>query len=497
MFIILTSFLVLVSLCMLFIKKSKESVLIFGLCVSLLLEITGVMIFIAKKGGVSSEIIDFFFIRKHIKNQIQYTLITLNQMGFLIAIGRTLFPYFLIQLAMNYSMVPIIRKNAWLCNMTSVLPLLTLVLYFPKFYRFIIHERPLVQVILVHMTLIWISVYLLIAIILLIVEYRSITMLFCKRQFRQILFCLCSLTCIYYLFYKQDPGQVYHFYWYNYKWNSGIGYMQVKPSLFSYLALISTSILCSTVGFYSLFHFTRRNYMDNKEDIVMERKFDYVKVGVSVFVHSMKNQLLSNRILYKRIRQVSQQETVDLEKILEYIASLEDTNTMMLNRIEELYRCVKSNAIYMTPIGVNDVIQLALDMVKKKNQDVTIDVLIDEEITVLADRNQFAEAIYNLVMNAYEATVGKVSIEEGMIQIVCYNERLYTVIEIRDNGCGMSKNILKKIFDPFYSNKNSNYNWGMGLYYVREIVKSHLGTLRVESVEGEGTKFFLMLPKYM
>ena len=51
-------------------------------------------------------------------------------------------------------------------------------------------------------------------------------------------------------------------------------------------------------------------------------------------------------------------------------------------------------------------------------------------------------------------------------------------------------------FDPFYSSKNSNYNWGMGLYYVREVVKSHLGKMRVESTEGKGSKFYILIPKY-
>ena len=48
----------------------------------------------------------------------------------------------------------------------------------------------------------------------------------------------------------------------------------------------------------------------------------------------------------------------------------------------------------------------------------------------------------------------------------------------------------------FYSSKNSNYNWGMGLYYVREVVKSHLGNMRVESTEGKGSKFYILIPKY-
>ena len=74
----------------------------------------------------------------------------------------------------------------------------------------------------------------------------------------------------------------------------------------------------------------------------------------------------------------------------------------------------------------------------------------------------------------------------------CRNERLYTLIEVSDNGLGMSKSQIKKIFDPFYSSKNSNYNWGMGLYYVREVVKSHLGKMMLRRTIVSSIGFSLM-----
>ena len=62
---------------------------------------------------------------------------------------------------------------------------------------------------------------------------------------------------------------------------------------------------------------------------------------------------------------------------------------------------------------------------------------------------------------------------------------------------GIGKYELKKIFEPFYSSKNSNSNWGMGLYYVRTIVKKHMGSLRVDSDYGKGTSFYILLPKLL
>ncbi len=496
MLIILTASLVIVSVLILFVKKSKESIYLFGLCLSLMLEICGVMIFIAKKGGISSEIMHFFYFSREIKSKIQYFLITLNQMGFLIALGRTLFPLFLIEFSMSYSMIPFIRKNLWIYKAVAVLPVITLVLYFPWVYRLITLDRPLVQIVLVYGSLIWMSAYLLISAFLLIYEFKSITMKFCRRQFTQIMVSMFALSGIYSLYYKQDPGQVYHFYWYSFSWSKGIGYMQVNPSLFSYLTLVIVSVICCVLGFYSLFRFTRRNYMDNKEDLVMERKFDSVKVGVSVFVHSMKNQLLSNKVVFKRIRQLYEQPEVDVQKLVEYVDTLEEVNNLMLGRMEELYRCVKTNAIYMVPISMKEITDNALELFRRKYPDTNVRVDIGDTTTILADKSNLCEALYNLLINAQEAVLNSDRKEEGEVSLICHNERLYTVIEVRDNGSGMNKHQIKKIFEPFYSSKNSNFNWGMGLYYVREIVKSHLGTLRVESKQGEGSSFYILLPKY-
>ena len=86
MLIILTICLVLMSAMLLLLKKSRESLYLMGLCVSLMLEICGVMIFIAKKGGISLEVVHFLYFSKAVQTRLQYFLITLNQLGYLIAI---------------------------------------------------------------------------------------------------------------------------------------------------------------------------------------------------------------------------------------------------------------------------------------------------------------------------------------------------------------------------------------------------------------------------
>ena len=120
---------------------------------------------------------------------------------------------------------------------------------------------------------------------------------------------------------------------------------------------------------------------------------------------------------------------------------------------------------------------------------------LDEQKQVLADRNYFSEALYNIMTNAWEANL-EAGRGDRPISVSSHMERLWTAIEVRDQGVGISRGAQKKIFDPFYSSKNSNTSWGMGLYHARTIVRAHLGSLRVESAPGQGTAFLILLPRY-
>ncbi len=84
----------------------------------------------------------------------------------------------------------------------------------------------------------------------------------------------------------------------------------------------------------------------------------------------------------------------------------------------------------------------------------------------------------------------------GKIEIEVKLERLWVSISILDRGPGIPKALKKKIWEPFYSSKNSSSNWGMGMYYTRKIINSHLGSIRFEEREGGGTVFQILLPRY-
>ena len=477
-------------------KRNRESLFLMGMCCSLMVQFSGILIFIAKKGGYSRNIISFLFFSQTLRIKLQYLFITLDTLGYIIAIGRYLFPLFLLESALQYSMIGWLRRHPdvqkWIC----LLPAVTLAVYFPPVFRFIVAQSPIMHNVLVEGSYWWIIAYVAIAIFLLVQELFAITMRFCRKQFIGIVVCHVALSGLYLLYCGQDPAQVYQFYSYDYIWNKGIGYLQYAPTMAGYVTIVVVNIICGALGTVSLMHYTQDSLLSDQEEMALERKFDIARTGASVFVHSIKNQLLANRILEKRIYQELDKEEPDLVRIRACVEQLHQSNEMLITRSEELYRTVKNKSMTLVPTTLGQIKETTLERFYHKYPDALLKTDVNENVTVLADQNYLSEALYNLLINAWEANVAA-GHGDRAVELVSHKERLYTVLEVRDDGCGMTKAEQKKIFEPFYSSKNSNTSWGMGLYHVRTIIRAHVGSLRVESRPGRGTSFFVLLPKYV
>jgi len=120
----------------------------------------------------------------------------------------------------------------------------------------------------------------------------------------------------------------------------------------------------------------------------------------------------------------------------------------------------------------------------------TIVLCLPESVYALADAARIEEVIENLVLNALEAMVqpgGSLTIEAG------YTTSGAPSFSISDTGPGMSRNFIdNRLFRPFATTKKNGI--GLGLYTCREVVRASGGTIDVQSVEGAGTTFRVVLP---
>jgi two-component system NtrC family sensor kinase len=109
---------------------------------------------------------------------------------------------------------------------------------------------------------------------------------------------------------------------------------------------------------------------------------------------------------------------------------------------------------------------------------------------VLADQGQLKQAFLNLFLNAQDAMP-----EGGILTIRTRNLGNKAVrIRISDTGIGIPKEHYSQIFEPFYTTKKAGSGVGLGLSVVYGIIKEHQGTIRVDSIVGQGTTFTIRLP---
>ncbi len=144
-------------------------------------------------------------------------------------------------------------------------------------------------------------------------------------------------------------------------------------------------------------------------------------------------------------------------------------------------------------LTLNEVLHEVIGFLEKEalHRNITVERQFAEDLPLISsDRAQLQQVFLNILAN------GLAAVEDGgKITIKTWDEDDETQgVSIQDNGCGMSEKDLANIFEPFFTTKKG-YGTGLGLPITYGIVKKMGGTINVESKEGEGSTFTILLPK--
>ena len=181
----------------------------------------------------------------------------------------------------------------------------------------------------------------------------------------------------------------------------------------------------------------------------------------------------------------------DPKHFQKYIPILKDEISRTLLLLED-FLAMNRVKINKDLIDINLLIEEVIKnigMLCHKNNIKLISDIVDDDIYINADYNRLTQVFINLLKNSVEAIPKN---KKGTITIKEKLKDNQIIITIKDNGSGMSKDLLNKIKEPFYTTKPKGT--GLGVSLSEEIIKAHNGTLNYESKEGEYTNVTITLP---
>ena len=167
-------------------------------------------------------------------------------------------------------------------------------------------------------------------------------------------------------------------------------------------------------------------------------------------------------------------------------------NSKRINQIiSDLLASTRFSDLNLSPTSIGEVLEETLvdltEMFKANKIEVVknFDPAI-KEVTV--DRGKMKEAFLNLLTNAAEAMAGK---DAAVLQLVTEKRKDKLVITISDNGKGMDEEDAKKVFEPYFTKKQSGL--GLSLTSTQNIILNNKGIIKVKTKLGEGTTFTILL----
>ena len=232
--------------------------------------------------------------------------------------------------------------------------------------------------------------------------------------------------------------------------------------------------------------FRQKQLNNMKNDFVNNMTHEF-KTPISSI--SLASQMLQDPVVgktpqtLKHISSVIHDETKRLsfmvEKVLQMSVFERDKSILKLNEI-------KINSL------IKDIISnFSLKVTNKGGKIISKLEAVDDN--ALIDEVHFTNVVFNLMDNAL-----KYSDKPLLLTVETRNEKDRLLVSIEDNGIGIMKEDLKRIFEKFYRVSTGNLHnvkgFGLGLAYVKKIVTEHKGTIKVESEPNIGTKFIISIP---
>lgn len=239
-------------------------------------------------------------------------------------------------------------------------------------------------------------------------------------------------------------------------------------------------------------------WRDAQDRIAQAEKLAAVGTLAAGVMHEINNPLAT----IAAAAEATKFRTADeAERLGPFATELDDVLSLIESECHRCKRIVDSlldlsrpRPVSKRPVDVNAAIDRVLFLLKHHSRfkQLTVDLALDRAgpAVVTADEEQLVQVFMALLLNAVDAMQ-----EQGTVALRTRVDDTWVVAEVMDEGIGIRRADIPKLFDPFYTTKPPGRGTGLGLAICYSIVAAHGGRIEVESTPGQGSVFRILLPR--
>ena len=287
-----------------------------------------------------------------------------------------------------------------------------------------------------------------------------------------------------------------------------------KIKMNNYLFIVLSGILNIITYLYWIYIFNTI-YFDIKELMVLSISYLFI-IFITKYIYETSKKILSINMTLKELEQEKQIRlslfkitheiknpiavckgyldminVKDNKQVERYIPILKSEIERLLSLLQD-FLLINKNNLDLDIMDINMLVEETMDKLNPllKDNNINLDLnLIDDEIYINGDYNRLSQVLINIIKNSIESVnnEGNITIESKI-----KNNKYY--LSIKDNGCGMNKEVLEKIKEPFFTTKKRGS--GLGCALIHEIIEAHDAKINYSSEIGKGTTVNLIFSVY-
>lgn len=237
---------------------------------------------------------------------------------------------------------------------------------------------------------------------------------------------------------------------------------------------------------YSI-EFIRKNF-EMKHQLIKTEKLHAVEQMGAAISHEIRNPLTAAMGFV----QLLQNGYVSRKQQNEYLSIIKDELKAAERVIQDYLTFAKPSLVSIEELNVKKELQHVINILQPIANQNSVEISTDFSVvgSIQGDRQKFRQAFINVLKNAVESMPNG-----GYLKIGTEFSQNHITIQVKDTGVGMTKEVLERLGEPYYSTKGSQ-GTGLGMMVVYSIVRAMNGTIKVQSEVGYGTTFQFSFPSF-